>query len=87
MSIEHTPVVIRLFPTHPIELQKMFKETGLCVMNTEIEAGLYMVKIRPSKVKHKSDLEKAFSKIQLVAEKHGFSIKLKEMIYDSSDVL
>ena len=56
-------------------------------MNTEIEAGLYMVKIRPSKVKHKSDLEKAFSKIQLVAEKHGFSIKLKEMIYDSSDVL
>jgi hypothetical protein len=74
-----------IFPTHPIELHKMFKETGLAVMNPEMETGLFMVKIHASKVKHKSDLENAFTKIQKVANKYGFTTKLKRMQSDFSD--
>ena len=76
---------MKVFPTHPIELNKMFKETGLYVINPEIETGLFMIKIHASKVKHKSDLENAFSKIQEVADKNGFTTKLKRMQSDFSD--
>ena len=76
---------MKVFPTHPVELHKMFKQTGLAVMNPEIEKGLFMITIHASKVKHKSDLENAFSKIQEVADKHGFITKLKKMEFDYSD--
>lgn len=76
---------MKVFPTHPIELHKMFKETGFAVMNPDTEKGLFMIKIHASKVKHKSDLENAFSKIQEVADKHGFTTKLKTMQSNFSD--
>jgi hypothetical protein len=76
---------MKKFPKHPVELNKMFKETGLSVMNPEIENGLFMVKIKASKVKHKLDLDNAFNKIQSVANKYGFNVKLKNYDSDFSD--
>lgn len=76
---------MKVFPTHPIELHKMFKETGFAVMNPDTEKGLFMIKIHVSKVKYKSDLENAFSKIQKCADKNGFTTKLKIMQSDFSD--
>ena len=54
-------------------------------MNPDIETGLFMIKIHSSKVKHKSDLENAFSKIQEVSDRNGFTTKLKRMQSDFSD--
>ena len=76
---------MKVFPTHPVELHKMFKETGLAVMNPDTEKGLFMVKIHASKVKHKKDLENAFLKVEECAYKHGFVVKLKRTQSDFSD--
>jgi hypothetical protein len=72
------------FPTHPIELNRMFKETGLYVVNPEIK-GSYIIKMNPSKVKTKKDLESAFLKVQKCANKFGFELVLQQMTYDVSN--
>ena len=73
------------FPSHPIELHKMFKSTGLSVMNPEIENGLFMIKIHKSKVKSVKDLNDAFSKVQETAKNNGFDIILNRVNYQISD--
>lgn len=73
------------FPVHPIELNKLFKETGFSVMNPETEKGLYFIKIPAKKVKNKLDLKNAYLKIENVIQKHGYNCKLSEIITDFSD--
>ncbi len=73
------------FPKHPVELHKMFKSTGLAIMNPEIEDGLFMIKIHVSKVKSVNDLNDAFSKVQELAKNNGFDIILNRLSSEISD--
>ncbi len=75
------------FPTHPIELHKMFKKTGLYIIPPDPQFGShdYIIKIHASKIKSKSDLENAFKKIEQVANSEGFELKLKTLRKNFSD--
>ena len=73
------------FPSHPIELNKMFKKTGFYVINSDSEDAEFMIKIHASKVKHKSDLENAFGIVEIRANEFGFKLSLKKMNSDFSD--